>query len=158
MPGFPQGGFSSRKVDLDPLYGLNDNSKPMRSRLLQIPSLQKIYLDHIKTIATDSLDWNKLGPVVARFRTLIQDEVKLDTRKLESYEAFLNTTADKVSEKANNSPNPRMNQEMPLRTFADERRQFLLKYGSKGNSNNLKKSDFDNSKKQDNKKATRPEE
>ena len=41
-----------------------------------------------------ALDWKQLGPVVAKYRDLIDAEVKADTRKLEPYEDFVRYTAD----------------------------------------------------------------
>ena len=39
----------------------------------------------MRTIAEKSLDWKKLGPVVADFRKQIEKEVEADTRKLDSF-------------------------------------------------------------------------
>ena len=75
-------------VELDPLVGLDDARKPLRSRLLAVPSLRARYLAHVRTIAEEWLDWKKLGPVVAQYRALIEKEVEADTRKLTSLAAF----------------------------------------------------------------------
>jgi hypothetical protein len=83
--------------ELDPLIGMNDMRKPLRSRMLAVPSLRAKYLANVKVIAQDSLDWAKLGPVVAKFRSLIESEIKADTRKLTSFEAFQRATADDPS-------------------------------------------------------------
>jgi hypothetical protein len=108
-------------VELDPLVGLNDPSKPLRSRLLAVPSLRAKYLAHVKTIANDWLDWNKLQPVVNQYATLIDSEVLADTKKLTSYEAF------RQSVSLDQRPAGSEDRRMTLRTFADQRRQFLLK-------------------------------
>ena len=76
---------------------------------------------YVRKIAQDSLDWNRLGPVVADYRALIQDSVKRDTRKLSSHEAFLRATAD---EPTTYEPNER---DISLRTFANKRREYLLR-------------------------------
>ena len=76
------------------LVGLDDARKPLRSRLLAVPGLKARYLEHVRTIAEDWLDWNKLGPVVARYRALIEKEVEADTRKLTSLAAFQKAVAD----------------------------------------------------------------
>jgi hypothetical protein len=114
-------------VELDPLVGLTNSRTPLRSRLLTVPSLRAKYLDHVRTIAEQSLDWNKLGPVVAQFRELIEHEVTADTRKLESFEAFERTTADAAAEPGGRG------REMPLRAFADQRRKYLLEYKAPAN-------------------------
>jgi hypothetical protein len=35
------------------------------------------------------LDWNRLGPLVEKYRALIADDVARDTRKLDATEAFM---------------------------------------------------------------------
>ncbi len=107
-PGGPGGGG----VTLDPLTGLNDQRKPLRSRLLQVPALRKQYLDNLRTLAREGLEWNHLGAKVAQMRQLLMKEIELDTRKNSTYESFLASTAPDGA----------------LRTFADARRKFLLEY------------------------------
>ncbi len=118
-PGGP-GGPGRGGVELDPLIGLENDRTPLRSKLLAVPALKARYLEFVRQIAQESLDWNKLGPVVADYRALIQDAVERDTRKLSSFEAFQRATAD---EPAKSEPNER---EISLRTFADKRRDYLL--------------------------------
>jgi hypothetical protein len=113
MVGGAAGGLA-----LDPLTGLNDDRKPLRSKVLQVPKFRSQYLKNVYTIANEQLDWNNLGPVVAGFRTLLEAEVKADTKKLESFESFISTTAD--------NPGPGRGREMAIRTFADQRRKALL--------------------------------
>ena len=81
-------------IELDPLVGLNDAGKPLRSRLLAVPALRARYLDHVRTIAQEWLDWNKLKPVVDQYRSLIEKEVEADTRKLTSFAAFQKAVGD----------------------------------------------------------------
>ncbi|MFO0849172.1 MAG: CotH kinase family protein [Gemmataceae bacterium] len=120
-PGAGGGGGQQSPLALDPLVGLDDARKPLRSKVLAVPKFRAAYLEHVKRIAAESLDWAKLGPVVANYRTLIEKEIEQDTRKLEPYEAFLTVTAD-------NPPGGGRGREMPLRTFADQRRKYLLDY------------------------------
>ena len=72
----------------DPLIGSDDTSKPLRSRLLAVPALREKYLGYVRTIATKWLDWNTLGPLATKYQALIAADVKADTKKLDSYEAF----------------------------------------------------------------------
>ena len=74
--------------DLDILIGLDDPSKPLRSKLLAVPALRARYIAHAKAIATKWLDWNTLGPLVTRYHALVAADVKADTRKLDSTEDF----------------------------------------------------------------------
>lgn len=127
--GGPGGGFGppgggGGGVELDPLVGLTSTRMPLRSKILAVPGLKAKYLANVKTIAEKSLDWKTLGPVVAGYRALIEDELKIDTRKLEPFEAFQRTTADKVEGTARG-------REMALRTFADQRRKYLMAYEEK---------------------------
>jgi CotH kinase protein len=126
-PGFgpggfgPPGGAGRGGVDLDPLVGLDGDRMPLRSKLLAVPALKARYLEYVRQIAQDSLDWNKLGPVVAEYRALIADAVQRDTRKLSTFEAFERATADEPAK--GDRTNER---EISLRTFADKRRAYLL--------------------------------
>ena len=92
---------------LDLLVGLNDASKPLRSRLLAVPSLRAKYLAYAKQIATKWLDWKTLEPIVTQHHARIAADVKADTHKLDTYEGFVNGVAS-------------------LKAFADERRALIL--------------------------------
>ena len=111
-------------VELDPLVGLDDARKPLRSRLLAVPSLRARYLNHVRILAEASLDWKHLGPVVAQYRSLLEKEVEADTRKLTSSEAFRQATADAVEPGA--PPGRRLG--LSLRAFAEQRRTYLLNH------------------------------
>jgi spore coat protein CotH len=134
--GPPMGGMGgmggmaggSRGVELDPLVGLDDTRKPLRSKLLASTTLRAKYLANIRTIAEKSLDWKSLGPVVADYRKLIEKEVEADTRKLESFEAFQRATAPTID----SAPAGREGGRgfgmgaMNLRAFAEQRAKYLL--------------------------------
>jgi hypothetical protein len=136
-PGGP-GGMGPRAgggVELDPLVGLDNTRMPLRSKLLAVPALRAKYLANVKTIAGKSLDWKTLGPVVAQYRTLIEKEVEIDTRKLDPFDAFKRITADEVTGPGAGpggpggfGPGRGPGQGMPLRTFADQRRKYLIDY------------------------------
>jgi hypothetical protein len=123
-PGSATAGRGS-PLELDPLMGLDDARKALRSKLLSVPALRARYLQNIKTLAQDSLDWKNLGPVVAQYRSLIEKEVEADTRKLSTLDAFRKTTADTLSD------GPVGRGAIPLRNFAEERRKYLLNYVEK---------------------------
>jgi hypothetical protein len=57
-------------------------------------------------------DWKKLGPMARTYQDLIREEVKLDTRKLYSTEAF--ETGLETGDES-------------LKKFVDQRREYLLK-------------------------------
>jgi hypothetical protein len=122
--GGPGGGGGS--AQLDPLVGLDSERTPLRSKLLAVPELRRQYLDHVKTIARDWLDWSKLGPVVAQYRELIEKPLEADTRKLMTIAAFQTATDETPAAAADTER--RGPPSIPLRTFADARRKYLMEY------------------------------
>jgi hypothetical protein len=120
--GFPMMGPQGGGLELDPLVGLNDARKPLRSKLLAVPALRERYLKYVKEIAEKQLDWKKLGPVVEGYRKLIEKEVEGDTKKIYSLAAFTSAVADKPTEGGGRGI------QTSLRTFADKRREYLLRY------------------------------
>ena len=119
----PRGGGG---VELDPLVGLNDQRKPLRSRLLSVPSLKARYLGYVRDIAQEQLNWKKLGPVVGQYRTLIEKEVEADTRKLYPLAAFQNAVADRAAP----AGGPGMRGALSLKAFAEQRSSYLLKHSA----------------------------
>ena len=112
-------------VELDPLVGLNDTAKPLRSKLLAVPSLKQKYLSHVRSIAEDWLDWKKLEPKVQAYQTLIEKEVAADTRKLSTYAAFQTAIGEKP---ASDVPAEGRRPRMSLADFARQRHKFLLNH------------------------------
>jgi hypothetical protein len=74
--------------ELDPLVGLDDPARPLRSKLLAVPALRARYLSYVRDIAQRWLAWEAIEPELRRHQALIADEVRLDTRKLYSGEEF----------------------------------------------------------------------
>jgi hypothetical protein len=93
------------------LVGLNDPTKPLRSRLLAVPELRQRYLEYVRDIAQRWLDWEVLGPIAREMHESIAEDVARDTRKLYSEQAF-----QRGLEADNNS----------LRSFVEQRREYLL--------------------------------
>jgi spore coat protein CotH len=112
--GFGPGGGGP---DLDPLVGMDDPAKPLRSKLLAVPALRARYMGYIREIAEQSLDWKTLGPTLKDYQALIADDVKSDTRKLYSWDAFQSGFSG--------SPNS-------LQGLTQRRREFLLNVTSPG--------------------------
>jgi hypothetical protein len=109
---------------LDPLAGVDDPSKPLLSKLLAVPELRQRYLGYVREIAERWLDWERLGPVALRYQALIADDVKVDTRKLDSFEAFQSGVAGVAAAGASQNPG---RGGASIKSFADQRRAFLLK-------------------------------
>lgn len=131
-PGMGGGIAPVKGVELDPLVGLDDPKKPLRSRILAVPALRARYLANVRTLAEQWLDWKNLGPLVAKYRTLIEKEVEIDTRKLGNFAAFQKLTADTApaapapEETTAEPPQRRGPSSIALRAFAEQRRAFLL--------------------------------
>ena len=101
-------GFGGRaSSSLDPLVGLDDPGKPLRSKLLAVPAWRAKYLGYVRDIAERWLDWQVVGPMVEEYQALIAADVRADTKKIYGTEQF---SAGVDS----------------LRTFVERRRAFLL--------------------------------
>ncbi len=119
-PGFDRGSVSG--VGLDPLHGMGEPNKPLL-RLLENPYLQARYLAHVKTIAEDWLNWEKAGPIIATYKTLIQEEVRRGTKRESSYADFL------ASLKNENLSGGGPGGGVPgLQKFIQDRGEFLLNH------------------------------
>ena len=121
------GGPDGASAELDPLVAVKDESKPLLSKLLAVPSLRARYLGYVREIAETWLDWNKLGPLAKQYQALIADAVKADTRKLDSTEAFLNGV-DGAASLQTATRRPGAPQQLSLKSFAEKRRAFLLSH------------------------------
>lgn len=120
--GNAQGG---RGLELDPLVALDDPRKPVRSKLLAVPKFRERYLEMVRTIAREDMDWETIGPVVAPYRTLMSAEVQADTRKLSSFEAFEAAVASRPAGSV--APTEAPGREISLQAFFEGRRAFLLR-------------------------------
>ena len=118
--GRPGGGGGHGGPTLDPLVGLNSERMPLRSKLLAVPQYHARYLQYIRTIAEKSLTHKNLSPVIAHYRELMDAEVKGDTRKMSSYDAFTHATAP--LERNVDQPHGSLND------FIKTRRNFLLQH------------------------------
>lgn len=126
-PGWRGGGGGGGGLELDPFAGGTDSNKPLLSRLLAVPSLRVRYLGYVRHMAENWLDWRRLEPVARQYQALIAEDVRSDTRRLYPVESFEKGLTEDVA-----SPGgfrgPRM--ALSLKSFADQRRAFLLKYTS----------------------------
>ncbi len=115
-------------LELDPLIGIDDPSKPLRSKVLAVPAYREQYLVNIRKIAETDLDWNNIGPFVAAQETLIGDAIKTETRKLGTYEAFVAAVRPKTIASTTSPPTEFRggHGSMNLKEFADGRRKFLM--------------------------------
>ncbi|HYE19538.1 MAG TPA: CotH kinase family protein, partial [Tepidisphaeraceae bacterium] len=123
-PGGGGGGGNAEPrptgVALDPLHGLKDERKPLRSKLLAVPALRAKYQQYVKEMAEKGLDWAKLEPVVKQYVGLIEKEVESDTRKLSSTAAFKGGV---FKDAAGGGPDG-----ASLEAFIEQRRAYLLNH------------------------------
>jgi hypothetical protein len=128
------GGGSSGGVRLDPLSGANDSNKPLLYRLMAVPSLRTRFLGYVRDIAEKWMTWEKVSPIVSRYQALIDADVKADTRKLGTYEAFVSGIASESAAGSESSGfwgrRGGMNSapELSLKAFMAQRRAYLLEY------------------------------
>ena len=116
------GGVAGRSpAELDPLTGLNDPSKPLRSKLLAVPKYRARYLEILAKINEEILGGDFLRSRIEHYVPMIDPLVKQDTRKLESYEAFQKAVA---LESASGSEG----RDMSILDFAKARYEYLKKY------------------------------
>jgi hypothetical protein len=123
MPGPGRNMPPVEGVKLDPLVAAADQSKPLAAKLLAVPELREKYLSYVRDIAERHLDWKILGPRAQKYHALINPYVKIDTRKLDSYEAFQKALTDDLTGGAPFGRIP-----ISLKNFADQRREYLLNY------------------------------
>ncbi len=117
-------GTAARGTELDPFIGSEDPDKVLLSRLVAVPALRARYLGYLEDIATTWLDWERLGPLALKYQALIDADVRADTRKLDSYDAFRILVEGDQETTGPNGPVTKIG----LKTFADQRRAFLLNY------------------------------
>lgn len=109
--------------------GLDDPSKPLRSKLLAVPALRERYLRHVRAIAQTWLDWERLGPVVDGHARRIEPFLAADTRKLSSLEAFRRAVSSEPPDAAPGETPPGPGRRVTnLKQFAEQRRKFLLNH------------------------------
>ncbi len=112
-------GGGTPNAEADPFVNTDDPNKAMRQKLLVVPEYRRKYLEYVRDIARDSLDWEKMGPEIEAYRSLIGAQVEVDTRKLYSLEQFMSSTYGEGED------NPPAN---TLKGFIQQRREFLLNH------------------------------
>ena len=98
----------------EPLTGIDDPARPVIRRLLANPEWRATYLGHVKFLAEHWLDWKNLGTLVDRYAGVIEGAVAADVQGpgLDAWRASLAGETNS------------------LKSFAAERRKFLLEHAS----------------------------
>lgn len=125
------GGPNSWQTDgqmLSPVALENDSMRPVVRRLFAIPHLRARYLAHVRTIADEWLDWDRLQPIIAEYQSLVDAEVKADDKKLYAYEAFA-TSHTKDQGGGGGGSGGRGGRMTPsFKRFVEERAEYLLNH------------------------------
>lgn len=109
-----RGGGAGSGLELHPLQGKDDENKPLLSKLLQVPALEARYFGYVRHIAENWLDWKKIEPIAREYQSLIAADIKTDTRKLDSEEAFEAGLTEDLGRRTS------------IKTFLEKRRAYLL--------------------------------
>jgi hypothetical protein len=119
-----RGGNVPEDATLDIFAGADDPNKALLYRLLAVPALKTRYVGYVKDIAQNWFDWKKIGPLVAQWQASIAADVKVDTRKIFSTEAFTKAVTVDGFEPGRGPTAP---PNLSLKTFFEQRRAYLLK-------------------------------
>jgi hypothetical protein len=115
---------ASDTLAVDPLAGADDPGKALLNRLLQVPEYKQKYLNTMRDVNQKWLVWERFGPVAARYQALIAEDIKRDTRKLYSTEAFDNALNVDTQQQFGGRMGP---SGMSLKSFVEKRHAFLTK-------------------------------
>lgn len=119
-----RGGVGAIGVNLDPFAGADDPGKALLNKLLAVPSLRTRYLGYIRDIAEKWLVWGRIEPLARQYQALIAADIKSDTRKLDTTEAFFQGVTEDTAEAGFHGPGgpPALS----LKSFVEKRRTYLL--------------------------------
>ena len=107
-----------RGAKMNPVGLAKEERAALSYALLKVPKWRQAYLDRCRTIRDTWLDWNKVGPIVAGYRKMIEPIIKKDDKSLYGYDAFV-AAIEKGSDRRPG-----------LRRFLEERREFLDAHAS----------------------------
>lgn len=115
--GGPGGGpMGHGSFDLDPLVGMDDTNKPLRSKILAVPEWRTQYLSYMKRLAEHEFAPERIEAFINSYRQLLMDDVEAETRRTSPTEAFVTAT------------NPDADVEGSLASFFAKRRNYLLSH------------------------------
>lgn len=77
-----------RNQEWSVFYRADDPLVPLMYRLMAVGQYRQRYLAHVRTILTSFLTEETLFPKIDAYRALIEAEVRLDSKKLYTYQAF----------------------------------------------------------------------
>jgi hypothetical protein len=122
-PGW-RGSENDQPMSLSPFAGGDDNNKPLLSRLVTVPSLQKRYLGYVRDMGEKWLAWSKVGPLANQYQSMIEADVRADLHRLYSANAFARGVTEDLVEQGFRGPR----RTTSLKTFVEQRRSYLLAF------------------------------
>ena len=125
------GGPNSWQTDgqmLSPVALEDDTMRPVINRLFAIPHLRARYLAHVRTITNEWLDWDRLQPIIAEYQSLVDAEVKIDDKKLYTYEAFATSHIKDQAGGGGGSGGGGRRMTPSFKRFVEERAEYLLNH------------------------------
>jgi hypothetical protein len=109
---------TERSLKLDPLVHAGEERAALCHALLSVPAWKSQYLKNCHTIASEWLDWTKIGALVDAWKKQIEPMIEVDDKALYGHEAFV------VGLNAGTERRP------GLKSFCEERRAFLADYAA----------------------------
>ena len=125
IPGGPGFNGNVAGVELSPLFIADSPNRALAQKLLAVPALRAKYLGYVREIADKHLDWAKASPAIEKYRALIRDDMKTDTRNISTYEEFEKSVSEDIQSEGGFMPGP--SRTISLKNFYDQRRAYLLK-------------------------------
>jgi spore coat protein CotH len=126
------GGGGASGARLSPLEGAQDRSKALLYSMLRVPELRARYLEHVRDVAENWLDWERIEPIANAYRELIGEVVAADRRKLYSTSDFeLGIDGPSSSSFSRGGASG-----LTLQAFFEQRQAFLLDWLDANAGNN----------------------
>lgn len=89
------GNETWRELGWAATHNFGDVNKPLLSHVLSVPELRQRYMAHLRTLLED-FDWAHLGPTFTATKARIDAHVLADTKKLYSYQNFVDNYTSTV--------------------------------------------------------------
>ncbi len=100
---------------MDPLALADEERAALSSKMLAVPKWRAQYLANCRTIRDRWVDWKVIGPIVEKWRAMIEPLVAKDDKGLYGYQAF----KDGIGQGTDRRPG--------LERFFSERHEFLAR-------------------------------
>jgi len=82
--------LTTQTQNWSPFYRADNANFPLMNRLMQVPAYRQRYLAHMRTVISESLSLEVTQNLIAQYSSFIDEEVQADTKKIYTYNQFLN--------------------------------------------------------------------